>query len=87
MITVSATEGVHSFHKILAQVKRGETVRIVKHGRIRARIVPDCDFMSGEEFARVFEGYQATAQDAAAADAIARNIRALDQEAEDALAH
>ena len=87
MITVTITEGVNTFHQLIAQVERGETVKIVKHGRARARIVPDCDFMSGKEFSRVFEGYHATDLDKAAADDIAGHIRQLESEADDALAH
>ena len=52
-----------------ALVESGETARIRKHGRASAKIVPDCDFMCGPVFARVFAGYKATSQDRAAADA------------------
>ncbi len=85
MLTVTSTEGVNSFHKLLERVERGETIRIVKHGRARARLVPDCDFMSGDEFRRVFKNYKATAADKAAADAIEETIREMD--AEDEMAH
>jgi antitoxin (DNA-binding transcriptional repressor) of toxin-antitoxin stability system len=87
MIIVSATQGVNSFHQLLAKVEHGETVKILKHGKARARIVPDCDFMTGEAIARVFNGYHATAADRSTADAVANNIRQLDQEGENALAH
>jgi prevent-host-death family protein len=87
MIEVSTTRAVNEFHRLLNKVERGETVRIRKHGRASARIVPDCDFMSGEDFARVFAGYKATALDRAAADAIAANLAAFDAEADHALAH
>lgn len=87
MITVTATEGVNSFHKLLERVEQGETVRILKHGRARARLVPDCDFMSSKEVARIFAGYQADALDQAVADAVAANIKELDQEADETLAH
>jgi prevent-host-death family protein len=87
MITVSATEGVNSFHQLLERVAQGETVRILKHGRARARLVPDCDFMSSQEMVRLFTGYQADALDQAAADAVAANIQALDRETDETLAH
>ena len=87
MIEVSATRAVNEFHRLLNKVERGETIRIRKHGRASARIVPDCDFMSGEAAAKLFEGYKATALDKAAADAIAANIAALDAETDHALAH
>jgi prevent-host-death family protein len=87
MITVSATEGVNSFHQLLERVAQGETVRILKHGRARARLVPDCDFMSSQEMVRVFAGYQAEVLDLATADAVAANIQAMDQETDETLAH
>ncbi len=87
MIEVTTTKAVNEFHRLLNKVERGETIRIRKHGRASARIVPDCDFMSGEAFAGVFAGYKATAQDKAAADAIASNIAELDAETDHALAH
>jgi prevent-host-death family protein len=87
MITVTSTEGVNSFHKLLERVEQGETVRILKHGRVRARLVPDCDFIGSEEMTRLFAGYQADALDRATADAVALNIQALDQEADETLAH
>lgn len=87
MIEVTTTRAVNEFHRLLDKVERGETVRIRKHGRASAKIVPDCDFMSSEEFASVFAGYKATAQDRATADAIAANIAELDAEGENALAH
>jgi antitoxin (DNA-binding transcriptional repressor) of toxin-antitoxin stability system len=87
MIEVSTTQTINEFHQLLKLVDRGESIRIMNHGRARARIVPDCGFMSGAEFARVFDGYQATATDKSAAEAIAENIAVLDQEEGDALAH
>jgi hypothetical protein len=77
MTTVSATEGANSFHRLLELVERGETVRITKHGRIRAKIVRDVDFMDGKEFAKIFKNYKATELDKAAADEIEKNIRAM----------
>jgi prevent-host-death family protein len=87
MITVTATEGVNSFHQLLERVAQGETVRILKHGRARARLVPDCDFMSSQDMSRLFTGYQADTLDHATADAVARNIQASDQEADETVAH
>ena len=87
MIEVTTTRAVNDFHRLLNKVERGETVRIRKHGRASARMVPDCDFMSGKDFASVFAGYKATTLDKAAADAIAANIIELDAETDHALAH
>jgi hypothetical protein len=50
-------------------------------------MVPDCDFMSGTDFSKVFAGYKATAEDKAAADAIAAKIAEMDAETDHALAH
>jgi prevent-host-death family protein len=86
VITVTSTEGVNSFHRLLERVAQGETVRILKHGRVRARLVPDCDFMSSQEMARLFAGYQADGLDRAAAEAVAVNIQALDRETDETLA-
>jgi antitoxin (DNA-binding transcriptional repressor) of toxin-antitoxin stability system len=87
MIDVSATFAANQFHQLLEKAGRGETIRIRKHGRASVRMVPDCDFMSGADFAGVFKGYKATAQDKAAADAIAGKIAELDAETDHALAH
>jgi prevent-host-death family protein len=87
MIEVTATTAVNQFHELLSKVERGQTVRIRKHGRISARMIPDCDFMSGKAAAKLFAGYQATALDRAAADEITANIAKLDAEADHALAH
>ena len=81
MIEVSSTEAVNEFQRLLNKVERGETVRIQKQGRVLARIVPHCDFMSGEAAARLFEGYEATALDKAAGDAVEAVIAELDAEA------
>ncbi len=74
MLEVSSTEAASQFHQLLHRVERGETVRIRKHGKIAARMVPDADWMTGKAFAKVFADYQATDLDKAAADAIADNI-------------
>ena len=87
MITVTSTEGVNSFHKLLEQVEKGETVRILKHGRVRARLVPDCDFMSNVEVMRLFASYRPDDLDKAAAEAVAANIKELDEEADETMAH
>jgi prevent-host-death family protein len=78
MLEVSATTAVNQFHHLLAKVENGESVRIRKRGRISARMVPDCDFMTGKDFAKVFDGFKATAEDRAAASAIAAKIAELD---------
>jgi prevent-host-death family protein len=87
MIEVSATTAVNEFHALLSKVENGESVRIRKHGRVSARLVPDCDFMTGKDFARIFDGFKATAEDKAAARAIASKIAELDAESDHALAH
>jgi len=87
MITVTATEGVNSFHQLLERVAQGETVRILKHGRARARLVPDCDFISSREMEQLFASHQADALDQATADAVAANIQAFDQEQDETLDH
>jgi antitoxin (DNA-binding transcriptional repressor) of toxin-antitoxin stability system len=87
MIEVSNTVAVNDFHRLVRSVERGETVRIRKHGRASVRMVPDCDFMSGTDFSKVFAGYKATAEDKAAADAIAAKIAEMDAETDHALAH
>ena len=87
MIEVSITQTVNEFHRLLKLVDKGESIRITNHGRARARLVPDSGFMSSSEFARIFDGYQATDADKATADDIAKNIVALDTEEDNALAH
>ena len=87
MIEVSVTDAVNGFHRFLGKVERGETVRIRKHGRAFARIVPDSDFMSGADFSKIFADYKADALDQAAASASAANVKKLDEEFEHELAH
>ena len=87
MIEISTTNAVNEFHRLLSRVEHGETVRILKHGRAKARLIPDCDFLTGQEFAGIFKNYRPSRQDVQTADAIRRNIRQLDQEESDALAH
>jgi antitoxin (DNA-binding transcriptional repressor) of toxin-antitoxin stability system len=88
MIAVTATEGANSFHRLLELAERGETVRILKHGRVRAKIVQDTDFMDGKAVARIFAGYRATELDKAAADEIGKNLQAMKKRSrEKILAH
>jgi hypothetical protein len=81
MISVTATDAANSFHRLLELAERGETVRITKHGRVRAKIVRDVDFMSGKDFIKIFKNYKATALDKAAADEIGKNIRKMKKQA------
>jgi antitoxin (DNA-binding transcriptional repressor) of toxin-antitoxin stability system len=87
MIEVSVTDAVNGFHRFLGKVERGETVRIRKHGRAFARIVPDSDFMSSADFTKIFADYKADNLDKVTADAIAANVRKMDEEFEHELAH
>lgn len=87
MIDVSTTEAINEFHRLLQKVEHGETVRIRKHGRASARLVPDCDFMTGAAAARLFADYKPSAVDKAAADDIEEAVRRLDAETHHALAH
>lgn len=87
MIEVSTAETANDIHRLLRMVDSGQSVRITRHGRPRARLVPDAGFMSGEEFAKVFAGYQATDADRAAADEIEAEITRLNAEEDRALDH
>ena len=51
------------FHEFLDRVEHGETVRIRKHGRAVARLVPDCEFITGRKAADVFRPHKADARD------------------------
>ena len=75
------------FHEFLDRVEHGGTVRIRKHGRAVARLVPDCEFITGRKAADVFRSHKADVQDKVTANAIAAEIRRLDAESDDALAH
>ena len=87
MKTADATVVVRKFGQYLDMVEAGQSIRISRRGRPVARLVPERDFMSGKEAAELFRGYRADARDKAAAEEIARNIRQLDAETDDALAH
>ena len=84
MIESTAANMARNFTEFLAKVERGETVRISDQGRMVARMVPDCDFMPGQQAAELFRGHRA---DAEAANAIADELRKLDLESENALDH
>ncbi len=86
MKTAALTVVVCQFGRYLRMVEAGQSVRITKHGRPVARLVPDQGFMSGGEAAGLFRGYEADALDRDAAEEVARNIAQLDAEATDALA-
>ena len=84
MIETTATDLARGLHEFLGKVEHGETVLIRKHGRAVARLVPDTGFMTGKSAAALFRSHVA---DNDAANAIEAEIRKLDQEAADALAH
>ena len=87
MIEVTATDMARAFSSFLGKVEHGETVVVRKHGKPIARLVPDSVFMSGRKAADLFRSHKAGKLDRQAADAIEDQIRKLDREAEDALAH
>jgi antitoxin (DNA-binding transcriptional repressor) of toxin-antitoxin stability system len=72
MIESNGANVAQHFTEFLAKVERGETIRIRDHGRMIARIAPDCDFMAGQQAAELFLGHRA---DAEAPDAIAGELR------------
>jgi antitoxin (DNA-binding transcriptional repressor) of toxin-antitoxin stability system len=84
MIESTAANLARHFAEFLAKVERGETIRIRDHGRMVARMVPDCDFMLGSQAAALFKNHRA---DSEAANAIAGELRKLALEAENALDH
>jgi prevent-host-death family protein len=83
MKQANATLVARKFSEFLGAVEHGETVQIVKHGRIVARLIPDRDFIDGKQMAKLFARHQ---PDPEAADAIEKEIQKLRQEEEDALA-
>jgi antitoxin (DNA-binding transcriptional repressor) of toxin-antitoxin stability system len=85
--TADSTTILRKFGRCLSMIEAGQSIRITKHGRSVARLVPDPGFMSGKEFAQLFSDYSADAVDKAAAKQIAKNIAQLDAEVDDALAH
>jgi prevent-host-death family protein len=88
MIEATASDMARAFHEFLDKAQHGETVLIRnKHGRAVARLVPDADFMDGKRAASLFRSYKALDADKRAADAIEAQIRKLDRETKDALAH
>jgi len=84
MIESTAANMAQNFTEFLAKVGRGETIRIRDQGRMVARMVPDCDFMPGQQAAELFRGHRA---DAEAANAMAGELRKLHLESENGLDH
>jgi len=87
MIEATATDMARAFHDYLGKAQRGQTVLIRLRGKPVARLVPNSGFMPASEAADIFRTYRATKLDKEAADAVAEQIRKLDQEFDDALAH
>ena len=87
MIEATASDMARGLHGFLDKAQHGETVLIRKHGKAVARLVPDSDFMDGKQAANLFRSHKAGDADKRAADAIEAQIRQLDQQTEDALAH
>ncbi len=83
MIEVSSTDAVSRFHHFLNEVAHGETVRIRKHGRAVARMVPDCDFMAGADFAKLFN---TPGLDAATAKEVSANVASMKERSREKLA-
>jgi antitoxin (DNA-binding transcriptional repressor) of toxin-antitoxin stability system len=72
------------FSEFLGKVEHGHSLQILKHGKIVARLVPDCGFMDGKQAAALFADH---APDPKTAAAIEKELARLKQEDEDALAH
>jgi antitoxin (DNA-binding transcriptional repressor) of toxin-antitoxin stability system len=77
VMRVDATTVVRRFGRFLSLVETGKSIRIMKRGRVIARLVPDRGFMSGKHAAALFRTYKADTLDRAAADAIADQIAEL----------
>jgi antitoxin (DNA-binding transcriptional repressor) of toxin-antitoxin stability system len=84
MIESTAANMAQHFTELLAKVEHGETIRIRDHGRMVARMVPDCDFMPGGVAAELFKGHRS---DVETANAIAAELHKLVLESENALDH
>jgi antitoxin (DNA-binding transcriptional repressor) of toxin-antitoxin stability system len=84
MQQTTAAAAAKNFLHYLDLVEHGQTVRIRNHGRVVARMVPDCDFMAGREAADLFRSHR---PDPEAADAVAAALRKLEADAEHDLAH
>jgi len=87
MIEATATAMARAFHDYLGKAQRGQTVLIRLRGKPVARLVPDSGFMPASKAADIFRGYKATKLDKEAADAVEDQIRKLDREFDNALAH
>jgi antitoxin (DNA-binding transcriptional repressor) of toxin-antitoxin stability system len=84
MIESTAANMARNFTEYLDKVMQGETIRIRSEGRTLARLIPDCDFMPGAEAAELFRDHRADLQ---TADAIASELKKIEHESENALAH
>lgn len=87
MFETSATRMGKEFHELLGRVADGESIRIRKRGRAVARLVPECEFMTGAQAAKLFRGYKPDARDKAAADAIEAELAIIRLEEDRALDH
>jgi antitoxin (DNA-binding transcriptional repressor) of toxin-antitoxin stability system len=84
MKRATATAVARKFSEYLGKVEHGQSLQIVKHGKIVARLVPDCGFIDGKEAAALFADH---APDPQAAEAIEKELARLKHEEDDALAN
>ncbi len=88
MKTADSTTVARQFGQFLNLAEAGQSIRITKHGRHVARLVPDRDFMPGKEAAAFFAGHKADGLDRQAANEIEKNIAVFKKHArEKILAH
>jgi len=84
MKRATATAVARKFSEYLGKVEHGQTVQIVKHGKVVARLVPDSGFMDGKRAAALFTDHVA---DPETANAIEQELTRLKKEEDDAMAH
>ncbi len=84
MIESTAEDLARHLPEYLGRVERGETVRIRSGGRLIARVVPDCEFISGARAAELFRNHE---PDPESADAVAAELGKLAQDSEHGLDH
>jgi prevent-host-death family protein len=59
MKNISVVEAKAHFSALLAEVEAGEEVAVTRHGRVVARLVPECPRMAAE----VFRSFWASAEE------------------------
>lgn len=77
MKTITVVEAKAHFSALLAEVEGGQEIAVTRHGRVVARLVPDCPRVAADAF-RDFWGNADEVDLAAPPDPLPESVSSLD---------